>query len=272
MALIELTNLSKIYGFGTATTVALDNVSLEINEGEFVAIMGPSCCGKSTLMHIIGLLDRPTHGEILMEGKSLEEVPDEQRAMLRRQKIGFVFQSFNLLPRLRAIENVALPLTYSGFSYIKQLKRAEEMLKKVDLSDRLYYMPGQLSGGQIQRVAIARALINKPVLVLADEPTGNLDSASGREVMELLTDLHKQGNTVLVVTHDPNVAAYAHRLVHMIDGRVDSDTKTATGKKAKRPKQTKAPKRVKATKGNKAPTERKSIKKTKKKSARKVKK
>lgn len=243
MSLIELKNLSKIYGFGTATTVALDNVSLEINEGEFVAIMGPSGCGKSTMMHIIGLLDRPTHGEVLMQGVSLEEVPDKKRAMLRRQKIGFVFQSFNLLPRLRAIENVALPLTYSGISYIKQLRRAEDMLKKVGLADREYYMPGQLSGGQIQRVAIARALINKPILILADEPTGNLDSKSGREVMELLVDLHKQGNTVVIVTHDPKVAEYAHRLVHMIDGRIDSDAKTTVGKKGKPRKKTKSTKK-----------------------------
>lgn len=224
MKLVKLSNVSKIYGFGSATTVALDNVNLEIEKGEFLTIMGPSGSGKSTLMHIIGLLDQPTHGDLHIENKLMNNLNQKQRAKLRREKLGFVFQSFNLLPRLTAIENVALPLTYSGFSHVKRLKRAEDMLKKVGLEDRQFYSPKQLSGGQIQRVAVARALINKPKLIMADEPTGNLDQASGHSVMELLKDLNKQGNTIIVVTHDSTVAAYAKRIVHMLDGRIDSDT------------------------------------------------
>jgi len=224
MKLVEVKNLSKIYGFGSATTVALDNINLDIEKGDFLAIMGPSGSGKSTLMHMIGLLDRQTHGDLVIGGKEMDDLGQKQRAKMRRKKIGFVFQAFNLLPRLRAIENVALPLTYSGLSHVKQLKRAEDMLKKVGLADRQYYMPNQLSGGQIQRVSIARALINSPEIILADEPTGNLDSASGLSVLGLLKDLNKQGHTVIVVTHDQKVASFANRIVHMLDGRIDTDT------------------------------------------------
>jgi putative ABC transport system ATP-binding protein len=224
MALVEVKNVSKIYGFGSATTVALDNVSLSIEAGEFLAIMGPSGSGKSTLMHLIGLLDQPTHGDLMIDGQDMATLSSKQLALLRRKKLGFVFQSFNLLPRLTAIENVALPLTYSDLSHVKQLKRAETMLSKVGLADRQYYMPAQLSGGQVQRVAIARALINNPMLILADEPTGNLDSVSGLSVMDLLQDLNKQGHTIIIVTHDAKVATYAKRVVKMIDGRIDTDS------------------------------------------------
>jgi len=224
MKLIEVKNVSKIYGFGSATTVALDNVTLSIDRGEFVAIMGPSGSGKSTLMHVIGLLDQPTHGDLAIDGVEMIEQTEKQLAKLRRKKIGFVFQSFNLLPRLTALDNVALPLTYSGLSHIKRLKRAEEMLESVGLKDRQYYMSNQLSGGQIQRVAIARALINRPSIIMADEPTGNLDSVSGQSVMELLKTLHEKGNTIVIVTHDPRVASYADRILHMMDGRIETDS------------------------------------------------
>jgi len=269
--LVELKNLSKIYGLGSATTVALDNVSLDIDKGDFLAIMGPSGSGKSTMMHLIGLLDQPTHGEVMIEGKEVGDIGQKKRAALRRQKIGFVFQSFNLLPRISSIENVALPLTYSGLSHVKQLKRAEDMLKKVGLGDRQYYMPTQLSGGQIQRVAIARALINNPDIILADEPTGNLDSASGMSVMELLKDLNKQGHTVIIVTHDQKVASFAKRIVNMIDGRIDTDSTGLNGPKVSEDlgEDKPATKKKPAKKKKKAKKAKKTAKKKTKKGAKK---
>ena len=229
MPIIHLENVNKLYGFGDATTVALDEVSLSVERGEFVAFMGPSGSGKSTLMHVIGLLDRPTHGNYILDGKHVARLRQNQRARVRRDQVGFVFQSFNLLPRITVLENVALPLAYKGVLQTKRLKRAAEMLERVGLSEREYFLPHQLSGGQAQRVAIARALINEPQIIIADEPTGNLDSASSRLVMELLSDIHKAGNTVLMVTHNPSLTKYANRVVFMHDGAIVADEQTALG-------------------------------------------
>lgn len=187
--------------------------------------MGPSGCGKTTLLNVLGLLDRPTDGEYLLEGISVDELSSAKQARIRSRQIGFVFQSFNLIPRLTVIENVALPLTYKGMRRISRLKAASAILKTFHLSEREYYMPSQLSGGQSQRVAIARALVNDPSIILADEPTGNLDSKASHIIMEELSDLHKRGNTIIMVTHNPKLTTYASRVIHMIDGTVASDTK-----------------------------------------------
>lgn len=232
MALIELQDVSKLYGFGDATTLALDEVNLTIEKGEFVAIMGPSGCGKSTLMNVIGLLDRPSHGTFKLDGKLVSRLRPNQSAKIRRDTIGFIFQFFNLLPRLTALENVALPLVYKGMSQTKRLKQASQILERVGIQQREYYMPSQLSGGQAQCAAIARALVNNPKLIIADEPTGNLDSQSSRLIMELLADIHKVGNTILFVTHNPELTRYATRVVYMHDGSIIHDEKTALGQVA----------------------------------------
>jgi len=227
--IIKLENVSKLYGFGDAANVALDEVSVTIEAGEFVAIMGPSGSGKSTLMNIIGLLDRPTHGNFALSGRAVERLRPARRARLRRDRIGFVFQSFNLLPRLNVLENVALPLTYRGMTQTRRLKQAGSMLERVGLGNKEYFMPKQLSGGQAQRVAIARALINNPEIIIADEPTGNLDSGSSRLVMELLSDIHKTGNTILMVTHNPELTRYASRVLFMVDGSIIADEQSKLG-------------------------------------------
>ena len=232
MALIELQDVSKLYGFGDATTLALDEVSLTIEKGEFVAVMGPSGCGKSTLMNVIGLLDRPSHGNYRLDGKPVSRLRANQSARLRRDKIGFIFQSFNLLPRLTVLENVALPLTYKGMSTTRRLKLASEILDRVGIQNREYYLPSQLSGGQAQCAAIARALVNDPAIIIADEPTGNLDSGSSRLVMELLAEIHKMGNTILFVTHNPELTRFATRVVYMHDGSIIHDEKTKLGQVA----------------------------------------
>lgn len=229
MSVIELQDVSKLYGFGDATTVALDEVSLKIAKGEFIAVMGPSGSGKSTLMNIIGLLDRPTHGSYSFNSSPVARLSAARRARIRRDTVGFIFQSFNLLPRQNVLENVALPLLYKGLTPTRRLKRAATMLEQVGLSDREYFMPRQLSGGQLQRVAIARALINNPSIIIADEPTGNLDSQASRLVMELLSGLHQDGHTILMVTHNPELTRYASRVVFMHDGGIISDEKTAIG-------------------------------------------
>jgi putative ABC transport system ATP-binding protein len=229
MPIIKMEDVSKLYGFGDATTVALDEVSFTVEAGEFVAIMGPSGSGKSTLLNIIGLLDRPTHGKYTLGGRSVARLRPGQRAKARRDTIGFVFQSFNLLPRLNVIENVALPLAYKGWTQTKRLKAAGSMLERIGLAEREYFMPKHLSGGQAQRVAIARALVNNPQIIIADEPTGNLDSASSRLVMELLSDIHKTGNTILMVTHNPELTRYASRVVFMHDGSIIADEQSAIG-------------------------------------------
>jgi len=232
MALIELQDVSKLYGFGDATTLALDEVSLRIDKGEFVAVMGPSGCGKSTLMNIIGLLDHPSHGQYRLDGKQVGRLKGNQAARIRRDKIGFIFQFFNLLPRLTALENVALPLSYKGYGVTKRLKTASAMLERVGVQPREYYLPSQLSGGQLQCVAIARALVNNPSIIIADEPTGNLDSTNSRLVMELLADIHKMGNTIIFVTHNPELTRYATRVVYMHDGSIVHDEKTTIGRVA----------------------------------------
>ncbi len=229
MPIISLKEVSKLYGFGDATTVALDEVSLDIDAGEFVAIMGPSGSGKSTLLNIIGLLDRPTHGNYQLGGRNVEKLRANQRAKARRDKIGFVFQAFNLLPKLSVIDNVALPLAYKGMTQTKRYRKASAVLERVGLSDREYFLPKALSGGQVQRVAIARALVNDPNIIIADEPTGNLDSGSSLVVMELLSELHKTGNTILMVTHNPELTRYADRVVFMQDGTVLQDVQTPVG-------------------------------------------
>lgn len=222
---IELQGLTKTYGLGEAEHKALDEVDLTIDKGEFIAIMGPSGCGKTTLLNILGLLDRATEGDYLLEGTSVERLSGARHARIRSRQIGIVFQNFNLVHRLNVIENVALPLAYKGIGRTKRLKLASEILKNFHLSEREYYMPWQLSGGQLQRVAIARALVNSPSIVLADEPTGNLDSKSSHVIMQELADIHRRGNTIIMVTHNPALTTYASRVIHMLDGKIASDTK-----------------------------------------------
>ena len=222
---IALSGLTKRYGVGDATHTVLSDVDLVIEKGEFIAIMGPSGCGKTTLLNILGLLDHADDGDYFLDGKSVDTLSGAKRAHIRSSQVGFVFQNFNLVPRLNVIDNVALPLTYRGMRRTKRLKAASKMLGTFHLSEREYYMPWQLSGGQTQRVAIARALVNNPSIVLADEPTGNLDSRSSHVIMEELADIHAQGNTIIMVTHNPDLTSYASRVIRMLDGRIDSDTK-----------------------------------------------
>jgi putative ABC transport system ATP-binding protein len=233
MALIELKEVSKIYGFGDAATLALDEVDLVVEKGEFVAVMGPSGCGKTTLMNMIGLLDRPTYGSYTLDGRYVSRLRPNHQAKLRRDRIGFVFQSYNLLPRLNVLENVALPLAYRGMPPVRRHKRASDILELVGMRDREYFFPRHLSGGQAQRAAIARALVNSPSIIIADEPTGNLDSTDSKVVMELLSEVHRQGNTVLMVTHNPELTRYANRVIYMHDGMIASDERTAIGDVAK---------------------------------------
>lgn len=228
---IELKGLTKTYGFGDAARTALDGISLKIEKGEFVAIMGPSGCGKTTLLNILGLLDRPDDGEYLLDGRAVDKLSNGRHAQIRARQIGTIFQSFNLVNRLNVIDNVALPLTYSGMRRTKRLNAASEILKRFHLQEREYYMPWQLSGGQMQRVAIARALVSQPSLILADEPTGNLDSRSSHVIMQELSDLHQRGNTIIMVTHNPNLTTYASRVIKMIDGTIESDSQTEAKKK-----------------------------------------
>lgn len=223
---IELRNVKKRFGIGPAEHFALDGMDLVIQKGEFVAIMGPSGCGKTTLLNILGLLNSSTDGDYTLNGQLVATLSARKQARIRSQQIGFIFQSFNLISRLNIIENVSLPLIYKGFGRTKRLELASDMLRTFHLNEREYYMPYQLSGGQTQRVAIARALVNQPSIILADEPTGNLDSRSSHVIMEELSDLHKRGNTIIMVTHNPNLTTYASRVITMIDGHVDTDTHT----------------------------------------------
>lgn len=232
---ISLRGLTKRYGIGDAEHTVLDNIDLEIQKGEFIAIMGPSGCGKTSLLNVLGLLDKPDEGVYQLDGHAVERISSASRAAIRSQRIGFVFQSFNLVPRLSVIENVALPLAYTGTSHTKSLKRASTMLKTFHLNEREYYMPWQLSGGQTQRVAIARALVNDPSIVLADEPTGNLDSKSSHVILEELSDIHRRGNTIIMVTHNPDMTTYADRVITMLDGRIDTDTKTTVVQNTRSP-------------------------------------
>src|SRR3990167_5482341 len=233
MALIQIKEISKLYGFGDATVLALDEVDLVVEKGEFLAVMGPSGSGKSTLMNIIGLLDRPTHGTYSLDGRDVARLRSNSAARIRRDRVGFVFQYYNLLPRMNVLDNVALPLAYKGMTPVRRQKRASDILELVGMRDREYFMPRQLSGGQAQRAAIARALINRPSIFIADEPTGNLDSRDSKVVMELLADIHRQGNTILLVTHNPELTRYANRVIYMHDGQVIGDEQTAIGRVAK---------------------------------------
>jgi len=218
--LITFDRVSRIYQMGATQVPALADVSLEIASGEFVAIVGPSGSGKSTMMHILGCLDRPTHGSYRLDGTAVAELDDDALARLRSRAIGFVFQSYNLLPRTSALENVATPLLYQGIGRSERRRRAGAALERLGLGDRMHHEPTELSGGQQQRVAVARALVTEPALILADEPTGNLDSHSGAEVTTLLRDLHATGRTVVLITHDVDVAATADRQIHLRDGRI----------------------------------------------------
>lgn len=221
--LIEIKQITKLYEMGDEKLYALRGVDLNIKKNEYVAIMGPSGSGKSTLMNIIGCLDTPTSGDYILNGKDVHEMNDDELAEIRNREIGFVFQTFNLLPRSNALHNVELPLIYSGISRQERLKRAEDALINVGLSDRMTHKPNELSGGQRQRVAVARALINNPSIILADEPTGNLDSKTGEEIMGLLRELNEKGNTIIIVTHEEDIAKHAKRIVKIRDGMIESD-------------------------------------------------
>lgn len=222
--MIKMNNLVKVYENGSLRVKALHSVDLEINEGEFVAIMGPSGSGKSTLMNIIGCLDQSTDGEYHLDEVDIHQLNDNELADIRNQKIGFVFQSFNLLPKLSAFENVELPMVYAGFSHKERKARADNALAKVGLSDRGHHKPNELSGGQKQRVAIARALVNTPAILLADEPTGNLDTRSGNEIMDIFTKLNEEGSTIVMVTHELEIAQFANRIIIVRDGDIVTDT------------------------------------------------
>ena len=223
--LIDLKNVSKSYRNGDQELQVLKDVHLEVEEGEFVAIMGPSGSGKSTLMNIIGMLDRPTTGEYYLEGEEVAKLSEKKLAKVRNQQIGFVFQQFFLLSKLNALQNVELPLIYAGVSQSKRKALAEQYLKKVELEKRMHHLPSELSGGQKQRVAIARALVNHPSIILADEPTGALDTKTGEQIMELLTELNREGKTIIMVTHEPEIAAFAKRQIVIRDGVISSDSK-----------------------------------------------
>ena len=227
MAIIETHDLWKTYVMGTEEIHALRGVSISIEKGEYVAIMGPSGSGKSTLMNLSGCLDTPSKGSYLLNGKQVSQMNDNELAHIRNQEIGFVFQTFNLLPRASALHNVELPLIYAGMPSKQRQQRAREALTKVDLENRMTHRPNELSGGQRQRVAIARALVNDPSILLADEPTGNLDSKTGVEIMNLFERLHSGGNTIILVTHEADVAAHAHRIISIRDGQIEKDVKQA---------------------------------------------
>ena len=223
-SLIKITNIKRNFSLGNETVYVLKGIDLEIKKGEYVALMGPSGSGKSTLMNLLGCLDTPTSGNYILNGKDVSKMKDDELAEIRNKEIGFVFQTFNLLPRTTALDNVALPMIYAGYSKSERVARATDVLQQVNLADRMDHQPNQLSGGQRQRVAIARALVNKPSIILADEPTGNLDSKTSVEIMKLFGDIHAQGNTVILFTHEEDIAAYAHRVIRLRDGLIETDT------------------------------------------------
>ncbi|HUD09355.1 MAG TPA: ABC transporter ATP-binding protein [Patescibacteria group bacterium] len=225
MEQISVSHVKKIYYTGDVETVALDDISFTIKKGEFVAIVGPSGSGKSTLMHVLGALDTPTSGTYILDGQDVSKLSKDQLAEIRNKKIGFVFQAFNLLPRTTAIKNVALPMIYAGVPKNERLKKAEELLKEVGLGDRMTHTSSQLSGGQMQRVAIARALSMNPAIILADEPTGNISTVQAEEIMKIFQGLQKQGHTIVIITHEPSIAAFAQRTVHIKDGKIEKETK-----------------------------------------------
>lgn len=222
-AIISVNELSRTYIMGSEKVHALSNVTLDITKNEYVALMGPSGSGKSTLMNLIGCLDTPTSGEYFLNNQQVSDMSDGELAAVRNKEIGFVFQTFNLLPRLSSLDNVALPLVYAGIKRTERVEIAEHVLAQVGLADRMHHNPNELSGGQRQRVAIARALVNKPSIILADEPTGNLDTKTSLEIMEIFEKIHALGNTIILVTHEPDIALYAHREIRLRDGEVETD-------------------------------------------------
>ena len=222
--MIQVSNLTRVYRYSDVYTIALGGINMEVNEGEFVAIMGPSGCGKTTLLNILGLLDNPSEGSYLLDGTEVAQLKENQRTALRKGKIGFVFQSFNLIDELNVEQNLELPLKYMGVAPAERKTRVTEVLRRLNISHRAKHFPNQLSGGQQQRVAIARAVVCNPKLILADEPTGNLDSKNGKEVMELLSELNDEGTTIVMVTHSQRDASYAHRIVNMLDGYLVEQT------------------------------------------------
>lgn len=224
-SVLHLRNIQKSYFLGKQELRVLKGISLDVEKNEFIALMGPSGSGKSTLMNILGCLDSPTAGKYVLNNQDVSRMPDDELAAIRNREIGFVFQQFNLLPRLTAAENVALPLLYGGVSRKERLARASEVLERVRLADRMHHKPNELSGGQCQRVAIARALVNNPSIILADEPTGNLDSQTSYEIMEIIRTIHAEGNTVVLVTHEDDISRYAHRIIRLRDGLIESDMK-----------------------------------------------
>lgn len=232
--IIQVIHLTKIYKTDIVETVALSDVSFQINQGEFVAIMGPSGSGKSTLMHILGALDRPTSGEYLLDGKSVGKLTDDELAEIRNQKIGFIFQAYNLLPRTTALKNVILPMIYGNISKEEWVKKAKKYLTMVGLSDRMQHTSGQLSGGEQQRVAIARALSMNPSLLLADEPTGNIASVQAEEIMDIFQKLNKEGHTIVMITHEADIAKHAKRIIHLKDGKIASDGNGHRQRKARK--------------------------------------
>ncbi|MBC5834721.1 ABC transporter ATP-binding protein [Flavobacterium sp. F372] len=221
--MIDIKAITRDFQLGSETVNVLKGIDLLINKGEYVALMGPSGSGKSTLMNILGCLDTPTSGSYILNGKQVSEMHDDELAEIRNKEIGFVFQTFNLMPRTTALDNVALPMVYAGFSKDERNKRATEVLTQVGLADRMDHKPNQLSGGQRQRVAVGRALVNKPSIILADEPTGNLDSKTSVEIMKLFGEIHANGNTVILVTHEEDIAAHAHRIIRLRDGIIEND-------------------------------------------------
>ncbi|MCK5817206.1 MAG: ABC transporter ATP-binding protein [Candidatus Marinimicrobia bacterium] len=233
MSLLKLRNIHRVYQIGDIEVRALNGVDVDVERNEYVSIMGPSGSGKSTLMNIIGCLDTPTNGSYDLDGTSIHQeikdglgiASDDQLAVIRNEKIGFVFQTFNLLPRMTALHNVELPLIYAGVPRLERLERAKAVLESVQLADRMYHKPNELSGGQRQRVAVARALVNNPSIILADEPTGNLDSKTGHDIMNLISNLHERGNTIILVTHEHDIAERASRVINMLDGKIHLDNK-----------------------------------------------
>lgn len=223
--IIEIKGITRDFPLGEEIIHVLKGIDLTINKGEYVALMGPSGSGKSTLMNLLGCLDTPTSGSYVLNGKHVSEMHDDELAEIRNKEIGFVFQTFNLMPRTTALDNVALPMVYAGKSKVERNERATEVLTQVGLDDRMDHKPNQLSGGQRQRVAVARALVNKPAIILADEPTGNLDSKTSVEIMNLFDDIHANGNTVILVTHEEDIAAHAHRIIRLRDGMIETDIK-----------------------------------------------
>ncbi len=229
--MIDVSHLSKIYKMDSVETVALDDVSFSIKKGEFVAVMGPSGSGKSTLMHILGALDTPTSGTYVLDGRDVSKLSKDELAEIRNKNIGFVFQSFNLLPRTTALKNVALPMVYAGIPKEERMKKAQELLEDVGLGDRINHTSSQLSGGQMQRVAIARALSMNPSIILADEPTGNISTVQAEEIMRIFQSLQKQGHTIILITHEPSIAAFSQRTIHIKDGKIDKEIKNGKGSK-----------------------------------------